>query len=377
MLICGARVALNASDAVAKSLWIHQGRVSFLRLPQAEDERLDLEGHMLLPGLINAHDHLELNLFPRLGRGHYKNASDWARDIYHPEEAPVKQHLALPKSLRLLWGGIKNLLCGVTTVAHHNELHPSLFDDDFPVRVIKRFGWAHSLSFSPDWRERFQKTPSDCPFIIHAAEGTDHSAHSELQALAQANALCDRTVLVHGVGIRSIDVPMLRDAKVSIVWCPTSNAFTLRRSLNSSVLNSGIPIALGTDSAMTAAGDLIDEMEAARPNVSAKRIYEMVTTIPAKIFRLPHGFGRICQDSPADLLAVKDNGESPAKTLLAGTPEWVMVNGQTRLSRYEGQTIEVEGRGWCRLGLDVARLTRETMRHLGPDLRLAGKRIAA
>ncbi|HEX4773738.1 MAG TPA: amidohydrolase family protein [Bryobacteraceae bacterium] len=377
MLIRGARIALSASEAVRKDLWVYGGRVSFLRVPEAEGENLDLEGCMVVPGLINAHDHLELNLLPRLGRGRYKNASEWARDIYHPEEAPIKQHLAVPKPTRLLWGGIKNLLCGVTTVAHHNELDASLFESSFPVRVVRRFGWAHSLAFSDDWKERFRMTPADWPFVMHAAEGTDQSARSELKTLAEAHALNDRTVLVHGVGIRGVDVPIISDAKCSIIWCPTSNAFTLRRSLNTSVLHSGIPIALGSDSAMTAEGDLIDEMQAAHRFVSAKRIYEMVTVVAAKIFRLPHGFGRICEDGPADLLVMKDMGQTPAKTLLNGIPELVMVRGEVKMARGSEQTIEVEGRGCCWLGLDVARLARETKRHLGPELLLAGKRIAA
>jgi len=35
-----------------------------------EGVELDLEGLQVLPGLINAHDHLEFALFPRLGQRH-------------------------------------------------------------------------------------------------------------------------------------------------------------------------------------------------------------------------------------------------------------------------------------------------------------------
>ncbi len=55
-----------------------------------EGVELDLDGLQILPGLINAHDHLEFALFPRLGRRIYSNATEWARDIYRPEESPVR-----------------------------------------------------------------------------------------------------------------------------------------------------------------------------------------------------------------------------------------------------------------------------------------------
>ena len=37
--------------------------------PEAHDRGLDLAGDRLLPGLINAHDHLALNHLPRLEPG--------------------------------------------------------------------------------------------------------------------------------------------------------------------------------------------------------------------------------------------------------------------------------------------------------------------
>jgi len=104
-----------------------------------------------------------------LGRRHYANAQDWARDIYHPDQSPIREHLEVPKALRLRWGGLRNLASGVTTVCHHNP-YELVFHDDFPVRVLERCGWAHSLAFEADIQKRFEATPAGAPFLIHAGE---------------------------------------------------------------------------------------------------------------------------------------------------------------------------------------------------------------
>jgi hypothetical protein len=64
---------------------------------------LPLDGFLVLPGLVNAHDHLEFNLFPNLGRGPYPNAAAWAEDIYYPACPPIRENLLVPKSTRLQW----------------------------------------------------------------------------------------------------------------------------------------------------------------------------------------------------------------------------------------------------------------------------------
>jgi cytosine/adenosine deaminase-related metal-dependent hydrolase len=370
-------------------LWLDKGLVSPSPVLSAETLTIDLTGFLVLPGLINAHDHLELNLFPRLGRGPYPNASVWARDIYHPDRPPVKQHVEVSKSLRLWWGGIKNLISGVTTVAHHNTFAPIFADANFPVRVVKRYGWAHSIQYSLDWEARFRNTPADYPFVMHAAEGTDEAAARELQLLFEAGALNESTILVHGVALTSHDLPVLKRTKASLVWCPSSNQFTLNRTVEPDVLNSDIPIALGSDSAMTADGDLLDELRVAHRTTDAQRVYQMVTHDAARIFKLPPGFGSIQHGGPADLLIMRDIGKTPATTLLSRYPDLVIVGGQIRLVSQTAasvcppnalrslESLEVEGRGRYLVAANVSRLLHETIRSLHESPRVAGKAVAA
>jgi cytosine/adenosine deaminase-related metal-dependent hydrolase len=389
VLLRGGRVAMNSGEAVKLDLWVSGGRISLSPVPTANITRLSLDGCITLPGLINAHDHLELNLFPRLGRGPYSNASLWAEDIYRPDEPPVKQHLLVAKELRLRWGAIKNLLSGVTTVAHHNPFDPVFLEPGFPVRVIRQYGWAHSLHFSPDWETRLRETPADTPFVIHAAEGTDEAAQGEIRILAKAGALNRATVLVHAVGASRSDIALLSRTKASVVWCPTSNHFTLSRTLSPAVLDSAIPVALGTDSAITSDGDLLDELRVARQAVDADRLYAMVTSEPARIFNLPTGFGQICHGGPADLIVMRDRGHTPAMTLLEDYPLLVIVRGRIHLvssefahrcpSRLLGslQPLDMEGRGRYLVAARVSSLWNTTTQALQQPLRLAGKAIAA
>lgn len=390
MKIVGARVARDANLSQRADFFIHDGRISFANSEPSDEPTLNLEGFLVLPGLINAHDHLEFNLFPKLGDGPYPNAQVWAADIHRPLVSPVKEHLSLSKAVRLMWGGVKNLLSGVTTVAHHNACdHPQL-GAGFPVHVVQDFGWAHSLDFSPDLADRFRATPANWPFILHAAEGVDAHAQAEIGRLEALGVLSDRTALVHAVALDQAGVQVLHARRTSIVWCPSSNLSVYGETLQEPVLRSGLNIALGTDSAMTAQTDLIDEVAVARrvAGLDPAILYEMVTTRAARLLRLRDGQGSLRDGRVADLVAVEDRGQTPADALLEMQPELVMTRGSVRLCtpRLRDRipacnggpchTVGLEGRGRWLTDVDVPALHEATVRALGPEYRLAGKQVS-
>ncbi len=384
MILSGAHVALGPSEAAPLDVTISRGRIVKLG---SSSGGLNLSGHMILPGLINAHDHLEFNLFPRLGRGPYRNATEWARDVYHPDESPVREHRQVAKRVRLYWGGIKNLVSGVTTVCHHNPFERKTFTARFPVRVVREFGWAHSLAFSDDLKDRYDRTRPDWPFIVHAAEATDVSGRKEASALDHMGVL-NGAVLVHGVGIDARGLRLMRDRGAALITCPVSNVFTLGRTLRASVFSSGVRIALGTDSAITARGDLLDALRFARTEwrLSPAGLYRMVTTEAAAILRLKRGEGTLCEGGPADLIAIRKAGQAPAESIVdASRVELVMIGGRIRLISERlakrirtppgFEPLKVAGRGRMLIDAPAGDLYRAAASVL-TTLRLAGKAIA-
>jgi cytosine/adenosine deaminase-related metal-dependent hydrolase len=394
MILSGARIALDAMNTEILDLSVHDGHIFFespgTSYSSSPRPILDLTGFLILPGLINAHDHLEFNLFPSLGHGAYPNAKSWAEDIYRPDASPVKEHLALSKRTRLAWGGLKNLLSGVTTVAHHNPFEPTVFDASFPVNVVERFGWAHSLDFSPDLVERFRTTPEEWPFILHAAEGVDEHARSEISRLDALGVLSERTVLVHAIGLDQPDLHLLRQRHSSLVWCPSSNVSTYGHTVAADVLRSGLRVALGTDSALTAHVDLIDEIAIAERTheLSWQELFEMVTRRSACVLRLTDGQGTIRDGGAADLVVVEDQSQSPAKALRQLRPEMVIVRGKIRLvsprlreaisdlDDNRWNPISVQGKSHWYTNVDVPALDEKTVSVLGTGYRLAGRRIS-
>ena len=327
-----------SSEGIASTLRFSSTVLAIDAKPRAGDVVVDLNGAFVVPGLINAHDHLELNHYGQLRpKERYENASAWIDDLRPilASDRTIRRNMTYPLSARLFVGGLKNVLAGVTTVAHHNPRYRD-FGPGFPTRIVKRYGWAHSFSLEQqpvgangelggDVRQRCCSTPVEAPFIMHVAEGTDQAAADELSRLERIGCLRQNTVLVHGVALTRSDWVRVVARGSALVWCPASNLFLfgktapIRTFLDASA-TAWTHFCLGSDSRVTGARDMLDELKAAAraAPIAPRELLRAVTEAPARILRTPDA-GRIAVGLPSDLVVVPSLRDDPAEALLAAS----------------------------------------------------------
>ena len=303
--------------------------------PGKGDAVVDLDDSFVFPGLINAHDHLELNSQPRLKwRDRYNNASEWFADFQPRFETEPALAVTRPDTLddRVWVGGLKNLLSGVTTVCHHNPLHRVL-RGPFPVRVVNEFGYSHSLHIDGDGVvASHRRTPADWPWMIHAAEGCDQHAGRELDTLHRLGCLTTNTVLIHGVALCKTAANRVIDAGAGLVWCPSSNEFLFHRTADVRAFDDADRLALGSDSRLSGEGDLLDELKVAHATrqLSAERLARTVTSRAARLLRLKSG-GHVVAGAAADITVIRPLAACPFDSLVSASRSDVrltMINGK-------------------------------------------------
>jgi cytosine/adenosine deaminase-related metal-dependent hydrolase len=338
---------LVAGGRLARTIRIVGERIDGLDVaPDKGDAVVDLHDSFMLPGLINAHDHLELNSQPRLKwRERYENASEWIADFQPRFKNDPDLAVARPSTLddRVWVGGLKNVLSGVTTVCHHNPMHRPL-RRRFPVRVVERFGFSHSLHIDGERvAHSYQSTPREWPWIIHAAEGVDEAARSEIDTLDRLGCIGANTVVVHGVACGQRASARLIDAGAGLVWCPSSNQFLFNGTTDVRAFDDAERLALGSDSRLSGEGDLLDELAVAHETrqLSAEGLARTVTTGAAQILRLP-GAGRLAPGLLADLTVFRASAPCPFDNLVRASRTDVrmtMIGGKPCVAEPELQPV--------------------------------------
>jgi cytosine/adenosine deaminase-related metal-dependent hydrolase len=277
---------------------------------------LSFRDAIAFPGLINSHDHLEFDLYPPLGHGPYADYVAWGEDIHRRDRGQIASIEAVPRPYRARWGAVKNLLAGVTTVAHHGA--PV---GEQPVGLLG--GTAiHSVRLEPSWRRRLNSPFSPAPHVVHTGEGTSDACHREIDLLLRWNLWRRDLIGVHAVAMDAHQAEGFR----AVVWCPLSNQFLYGRSADIPALKARTAIVFGTDSTLTADWSVWNHLRAARALgfLSDRELLDAVTGAAAAVWNRPD-LGRIAVGGAADLVVARRKAADPWEAFFALDPEDLLL----------------------------------------------------
>ena len=381
----------NGAVAVSQDLIIDVGKFNDVKRRNTSPT-VDLGEQLLLPGLINAHCHLDYTCL----RGKIppqKSFTDWIRAInaQKAERSPNDYVASINQ------GFVEAKKFGTTAIANLtafpeliSQIQPpirtwwfaELIDIRAPERANELVDTAiEALKQTPSWglaphalftasRNLYRRCEEiarreNILLTTHLAESRQeiemfrHASgplYEFLKSIGRPMDDCGKEtalgLFVAALGERSLprwivahlnelaasDVELLEksNSRFHVVHCARSHhyfghspfAFDRLRSL-------GFNICLGTDSLASNENlSLFAEMRAFQkqfPSVSLKEILQMVTVNPARALRQAGVLGQIIEGAQADLLAVPFSGDDVLEEILGFTGEpWMMICGEVQ-----------------------------------------------
>ncbi len=327
----------------------------------------ELDHHILMPGLVNAHTHAAMNLF----RGYADDMPlmNWLQDHIWPAEqkwvtSDFVHDGALLACAEMLRGGTTCFADmyffpeSTARAAEQSGIRATigLISIDFPSAyaqnaqdylqkglqvhdqlrgnpLIKTMFAPHgpyTVSDEPLQQIATLAEELDLPIHIHLHETNDEIEQSlkqyklrPLERLQKLGLLTPRLMAVHMTHLEPDEIPLCAEAGVNIIHCPESNLKLASGFCpTSSLAEAGLNIAIGTDSAASNNDlDMFGELRTAAlltkgsaQNASsgqAAEILKMATINGAKALGLDDHIGSIEVDKSADLIAIEiDNIES-------------------------------------------------------------------
>ena len=369
VLISGGKVLTVDSDqtyyndgavAISGGEILAVGSVSDLAEMEAA-ERIDARGKLIMPGLVNAHNHSPMSLFRGLADD--LPLDQWLQEHIFPAEAKY----ITPESVRLgaRLSVAEMLLSGTTTCCDGYFLASDIADAvsstgvrmvsgqgviDFPapgvpdpkqnIDVADRFArrwWEVSPLISPSIfchapytcspeTLRLAKTAADkrgVLFQIHVAETRSEEEQcrqthgcSSIRYLDRLGLLDRRTLLIHAVWVDDADMDIIARRRSPVIHCPESN-MKLASGIAPvpQMLDKGIVVGLGTDGCASNNDlDLFHEMDTVaklhkahqqNPSVlDAAIVVRMATMGGAEALALDHKIGSLEKGKAADLIVI-------------------------------------------------------------------------
>ena len=322
---------------------------------------------VLLPGLINAHIHLELSVYGVVSQQNAaSNMCDWVRSLLQKRisanftEQEIEDAAEKAAQQQFATGVLALLDTGNTSLPEFSGKVPEIYSllellgpnkkathavtEILNNLVDKSCPTAHApYSTSPELLQSIKKQTLEkgTLFSLHVEENPDESLlllkgtgcfyeflherdaldgtfpfkegsyRSVLDYLSHIQILDEKTICVHCVNVDDEDVQLLAKTKSHVCLCPVSNSFIgVGLAPLKSFLAHGIIPALGTDSvASNPFMSLWHEMALLRkefPDVSSETILVMATIAGAKALGCEKDYGSLEPGKCSGFIAIED-----------------------------------------------------------------------
>ncbi len=306
---------------------------------------LDTDG-VILPGLVDAHNHVAYNWLSEWESGQlWQDATQWRGSAgYSTFVTPYRDNSSVAPSFCAMvqWGKVRALVNGVTTI----------FGTPQP-RVCYRWlvrnaeltsgynGWtsdkmrSNTLGIGTVNDMEAQDLIADMvagdvtAYMIHLAEGLSARAYAEYTELVRLGLLRPETVIIHGTALTPPDFDDVAVAGAKIVWSPSSNMVLYGDTTNvGAAAAAGVSISIAPDWTPSGRDDSLTELRYAKaladerwPGTFTNADYVgMVTSIAAEQMAVDAYVGTLDPGKYADILVVSGGAADPYQAVIDARP---------------------------------------------------------
>ena len=317
---------------------------------------------IILPGFVDAHNHLRSNVVPRWKPNHlYSNRYEWRQD---PEflrlvNGPISSLGATHFCDMNKWGELRALVGGTTSIMTtlpqpciHGMVRNLDYNSGFYGTTQLDLEHTYNVldlppANAPAARAEFVFVATNFfinnPFyealLIHLAEGTDALSLEEFSFMQSQSLLNPKGVVIHGIPLRPADFQAMSQHGTSLVWSPRSNLelYGATADINAA-LDEKVEIALAPDWAVTGSSNMLNELKVASlwnrerlgGRLSDRQLVDMATSVPAHIAGIDDEVGAIRVGLRADLVVINGDHNNPYRAVIdatAGDVDLVFING--------------------------------------------------
>lgn len=314
----------------------------------ARVKSIDTHG-IIAPGLIDLHNHLTWNVFPRWKpMEEFGNRYDWQQKPIYKVLMDAPHHALVAEGLEceMEWfAEVKAVSEGETSVVGGTKadcgkrLARNLDRNlDYDPRLGKTGAGPVVYDVFP-----FQMTAEEAKsandalnahgaLLIHVAEGApgDASAAREFAMLKSRGLLRKGVSVIHGVALKPEDFGEMASAGVGFIWSPRSNLELYGGTADVAAAKAAhVHMALAPDWSPTGSDGSLAELQyaavwnaaQAHPIFSDRELVEMATSGAAALVGLEDSIGSVAPGYAADVIVLRSHGTDAGKDAY-----WSMVH---------------------------------------------------